>query len=316
LPFLRFSRDKRGYETTALVHAFRGRHGRTRQKLLYWFRTPPSVKVGRPALDEEAIRWIEEHNPDIDFDWPKILESTPPAAPPEDDGKGRRTRREKTDRRGRGGERPAQPRQTQPPAPAAKPEPLDHDPEYAGGDKKAPDEEAPDEEAPDEAAPGDDVAAAAEDEGAAAGEEEEMAAGEEAAPEPEDEALAQLTHPDLEEVPAGARAPVESLVSREQLVRLRARYAELQARITELGGDAARAEELRTRAEPLNPDSWVTSGEAKKGLEEFERKIGDFRAALGLRRRRRSRRGGRRRRSKPPDTPRTPDEPPKDSEPG
>jgi hypothetical protein len=336
LPFLRFARDKRGYETTALVHAFRGRHGRTRQKLLYWFRTPPSVKVGRPALDEEAIRWIEEHNPDIDFDWPKILESTPPASPPEDDGKGRRLRREKTDRRGRGGERPAQPRQTQPPAPAARPEPLDQDPEYAGGDKKAPDEEAPDEVGPgDEAAPGDEVVAVAEEDGAAAGEEEEAAAGDDAMPEPEAEALAQLTHPDLEEVPAAARAPVESLVAREQLIRLRARYAELQTRITELGGDPARAEELRTRAEPLNPDLWVTSGEAKIGLEEFERRIGDLRATLGLRRRRRSRRGGRRRRSKPaeqasqaasdnrsadshhtPAARHAPDEPPKDSEPG
>ena len=81
LPFLRFTRDKRGYETTSLVHAGR-RDGRSRQRILYWFRTPPGVKVGRPALDEEAIRWIEEHNPDIEFDWPKILEAQPPAAPP------------------------------------------------------------------------------------------------------------------------------------------------------------------------------------------------------------------------------------------
>ena len=54
------------------------RQGRARQRILYWFRTPPGVKVGRPALDEEAIRWIEEHNPDIEFDWPKILEAQPP----------------------------------------------------------------------------------------------------------------------------------------------------------------------------------------------------------------------------------------------
>jgi hypothetical protein len=71
---LRFTRDKRGYETTLLVHTVR-RNGRSRQRILYWFRTPPGVKVGRPALDEEAIRWIEEHNPDIEFDWPKILEA-------------------------------------------------------------------------------------------------------------------------------------------------------------------------------------------------------------------------------------------------
>ena len=59
MPTLRFTRDKRGYETTSLVHAGR-RNGRSRQRILYWFRTPPGVKVGRPALDEDAIRWIEE----------------------------------------------------------------------------------------------------------------------------------------------------------------------------------------------------------------------------------------------------------------
>ena len=64
MPFLRFTRDKRGYETTSLVHAVR-HGGRSRQRILYWFRTPPGVKVGRPALDEDAIRWIEEHNPDL-----------------------------------------------------------------------------------------------------------------------------------------------------------------------------------------------------------------------------------------------------------
>jgi hypothetical protein len=306
LPFLRFARDKRGYEITALVHAFRGRHGRTRQKLLYWFRTPPSVKVGRPALDEEAIRWIEEHNPDIDFDWPKILESTPPAAPPAEDGKARRGRREKTEGRARGGQRPAQ-RPTQPPTSAARPEMSVA--AQAIDDLNLP--EPPDQET--------------------AEGEETAAEGEETAPEveetaPEVEALEQLTHPDAEELSAGARAPVETMVAREQLVRLRARYAELQARITELGGEAARIEELRAQAEPLNPDSWVTSDEAKKGLEEFEARIRDLRAALGLRRHRRSRRGGRRRRGRPTehasqaaakDSPsNTPDEPSKSNEPG
>ena len=94
LPFLRFTRDKRGYETTSLVYAGR-RDGRSRQRILYWFRTPPGVKVGRPALDEEAIRWIEEHNPDIEFDWPKILEAQPAAAAPADDARTRRPRRDR-----------------------------------------------------------------------------------------------------------------------------------------------------------------------------------------------------------------------------
>lgn len=66
-----------------------------RQRILYWFRSPPNVKVGRPALDEEAIRWIEEHNPEIEFDWPKILEAQPPPPlAPAEDGRNRRGRRD------------------------------------------------------------------------------------------------------------------------------------------------------------------------------------------------------------------------------
>ena len=41
--------------------------------MLYWFRTPPGVKVGRAALDEDAIRLIEQLNPGMEFDWPRIL---------------------------------------------------------------------------------------------------------------------------------------------------------------------------------------------------------------------------------------------------
>jgi hypothetical protein len=41
--------------------------------VLYWFRTPPGVRVGRAPLDEDAIRLIEEHHPGIRFDWPQIL---------------------------------------------------------------------------------------------------------------------------------------------------------------------------------------------------------------------------------------------------
>jgi hypothetical protein len=51
--------------------------------VLYWFRTPPGVKVGRTALDDEALRRIERQNPDLEFDWPKILKGggSPPTEP-------------------------------------------------------------------------------------------------------------------------------------------------------------------------------------------------------------------------------------------
>jgi hypothetical protein len=41
------------------------------------------VRVGRAALDEEAIRLIEEHHPDIRFDWPQILKGEEEVEAPE-----------------------------------------------------------------------------------------------------------------------------------------------------------------------------------------------------------------------------------------
>ena len=111
------------------------------------------------------------------------------------------------------------------------------------------------------------------------------------------EAIEQLTHPEAEEKIEPLPMPAEESLGTEQLTRIRARFAELQARITERGGDLERIEALRAQAESLNPDSWVTEEEVRQGIEAFEPKIRDLRAALGLRRRRRSRRGGRRRRS-------------------
>ena len=70
MPFLRLTRDRRGFENTFLLHAD---HPGAKARLLYWYRTAPGIVQGRPALDEDAIRTIEENHPDIEFDWPAIL---------------------------------------------------------------------------------------------------------------------------------------------------------------------------------------------------------------------------------------------------
>jgi hypothetical protein len=41
------------------------------------------VRVGRAAIDAEAIRLIEAHHPQIRFDWPQILNGEEEAIPPE-----------------------------------------------------------------------------------------------------------------------------------------------------------------------------------------------------------------------------------------
>jgi hypothetical protein len=49
------------------------RRGRQGPRSLYWFRTPPGVRVGRAPIDEQAMRLLEEHNPDVEFDWSRLL---------------------------------------------------------------------------------------------------------------------------------------------------------------------------------------------------------------------------------------------------
>jgi len=73
-PFLRVIRDKRGYETTYLMHLYREGH-RQRSRILYVFRTPGGVRVGRDPLDGEVRRELETRHRDIDFDWDAIREA-------------------------------------------------------------------------------------------------------------------------------------------------------------------------------------------------------------------------------------------------
>jgi hypothetical protein len=78
--FFRFSRDKRGYEHFYLVEPVTNRKGKSRPRVLYWYRTPPNVKVGRPPFDDEMRRAIEAQYPDVSFDWTKIVEAPIPSA--------------------------------------------------------------------------------------------------------------------------------------------------------------------------------------------------------------------------------------------
>jgi hypothetical protein len=72
VPFLRVIRDKRGYETTYLMHWYR-EGAKQRSRILYVFRTPGGVRVGREALEPAILREIEREYPDIDFDWRVVL---------------------------------------------------------------------------------------------------------------------------------------------------------------------------------------------------------------------------------------------------
>jgi hypothetical protein len=68
---LRLTADRRGFENTFLLHVAAPGDA---PKVLYWYRTAPGLRIGRPALDDGAMRTLEEQYPDIDFDWPYILD--------------------------------------------------------------------------------------------------------------------------------------------------------------------------------------------------------------------------------------------------
>jgi hypothetical protein len=100
VPFVRFSRDKRGYEHLYLIDLSKER-GRSR--VLYWFRTPPGIKVGRAAFDPDTQRSLERQNPDVQFDWPQIVAARMPPAVPVENWREKR-RAEKAIKRARAAE--------------------------------------------------------------------------------------------------------------------------------------------------------------------------------------------------------------------
>lgn len=206
------------------------------------------MKVGRAALDEDAIRLLEELNPEVDFDWTRILKGGAPVEEARQPGVHDRRSTDRPrwpDRRRKDERRPPQPPMEQP--------------------GRAPEWTTP---------------AATEISGGRAS----------SAP----EAQRIPDHP--EEPPPLTDAPPTAAHARlgsEGVSRLRGRYAEVLARITERVPDVARREELKSRAERLNPDSWVTDAEVTAGLEEYEAVFESLRAVVG-RRKRRQRRGSRR----------------------
>lgn len=218
MPFLRLTRDRRGIEHTFLLHAATPGE---RPRVLYWYRTAPGVLIGRPALDEEAIRTVEEQHPEIEFDWPAILALREAMPPEEEQAPARPPRRGRPGRREAGAPRPVERRTLE----------------------------------PDEA--GLEVL------GSAALE----AAGE--APEPPIDPGTPTT-----------RGLLEELVGREIATRLRARHAEIMARIHEQGLDEPALERWVSRADALDPDTWLTPDAVLAGVRDADARFEDLRRAL------------------------------------
>jgi hypothetical protein len=81
--------------------------------------------------------------------------------------------------------------------------------------------------------------------------------------------------------PRAAGLALLRLLSAEDIGRLRARFAEVTARLAVRVHDEARLENLRAEAEKLNPDTWVTADEVRQALEDYERVYHALREAIG-----------------------------------
>jgi len=232
------------------------------------------VRVGRSALDEDAIRLIEQHNPDVEFDWTRILKGQD--APPEPKANIQPERRARPLPR----ELPAQRQKPSwtapvPVAPVPDPSPLENAGPPATFDLERISElPAPDAATPVDVPIGNQPQSFVPENSPVDG---PFSPGSIAdAPAPDD-------RPDQPTTPAQARLGYEGLS------RLRARHAEVLARISERATDPAQREQLKSDAERLNPDTWVTDAEVTAGLESYETVFEALRGVVGRRRKRRGR---------------------------
>jgi hypothetical protein len=81
----------------------------------------------------------------------------------------------------------------------------------------------------------------------------------------------------------------ERLLGSEQLGRFRGQYAAALARIGRRIADPTLAETLRSLAERINPDAWVTEDDVRQGLADSAAVQDELTKYVGRRRRRRRR---------------------------
>lgn len=258
MAYIRFLRDKRGYENTYVFHGSVV-DGRSRPRLLYWFRTPPNVKVGRLSLDPAAIRAVEANNPEVRFDWNKMLKvrGTPKPGQRETGQTRARTRRAR---------RPA-PKAS---VPAPDPEAPAVSPALVEAPAVSP---APVESTSSVLTCGPESSPTVEPEAVVPVDADELAA------KAHRESLA-----DAEPMPDETEEhPVVALMGHETLARLRTRYAEIRARIDEKPLDPEQLDTIRAEAEKLNPDRWTQIEDAVAGIERFESEVEVLKAQLGRR---------------------------------
>ena len=212
-----------------------------RPRLLYWYRTAPGIGLGRTALDEDAIRAIEEQYPEIDFDWPAIL-ALSEVMTPEDEAPSRPQPSQRRERKPRGRDS-ASARQN--------PDEGRRERDESASARQNSDEPRRDER--DQEFP----VAAARDE-----------------PNP-------LEPVERLEPVEPSRSLVDELAGREIARRLRTRYAEIVARIEALDVEGDAREAWFKRAVVIDPDAWDSPEGVLQGVSQADALFERLKMELG-----------------------------------
>jgi hypothetical protein len=213
--------------------------------------------VGRAPIDEEAIRLLEQHNPDVQFDWGRLLRGAESGG---GEGADRPLRNKGAERGAEGAERRLRSRDAERGKPGR-------------GDREERRERDRGEHRRDA------IAAASAPVAAPSAVDDSSVPSERSAV----SALSATEAPSaLSATEAlSALSAAHQRLGSEALGRLRARYAEVMARIAEQEVDDQARDELKSRAERLNPDTWVTADEVAAALEQYETVFEELRALVG-----------------------------------
>lgn len=236
MPFVRYARDRRGYETLYVMHAFENGEGRPRPRVLYACRSVPYARVGRAPLDESVQRRIQTAYPGLEFDWPRLLKEAAASAP----------RPEKPDKRdeprkGRGREKGRKARPSQ----AAKVPQVPQVPSVPQVQSQVPPGAEPRSEPQPRTEPREPL-------------------------EPREPVEPVPVPLDIGPLFVDPAWPVVDLIGEGRALVLRGRYIEIAHRVLSRVADEAERGRLLAEAARLNPEGWRTADEARAAVDGFD----------------------------------------------
>ena len=262
MPFVRYARDRRGYETLYVMHAFDGPERNSRPRVIYACRTVPYAKVGRSTIDESVQRRLEQAYPHLAFDWPRLLKEAAQSAPrPErQDMRAQEPRRGKGKGKGRGSE--PQVRQVREVRQVRQVRDQVQQVQEVQEVRQVPEVRVPEAEPFEAPEPLEPITELIEWAGP-----DPVEPGEPIEPTEPIEPIEPVTIPPLTVDPSW---PSVNLVGTTATLVMRGRFIELASKILSRVSDPARQRRLFREAARLNPEGWTTAEQAQAGIDSFE----------------------------------------------